>query len=235
MTGASRRIGRAVALALAEHGAAVAIHARGSLADAKTLAKQVEKSGGRAAILVADLADPAACLGLVPACVRALGRLDVLVNNAAMFEATDPKRADLEAFDRLMAVNARAVYALTATAGRWMSKHGGGAVVNIACTSALVSWPGFLPYAASKAAVVSLTRGFAKALAPRVRVNAVAPGPILPAPGSSAARNRSAVAATLLKRWGTPDDIAAAVLYLASAPYVTGAVLPVDGGRHIGS
>ena len=233
VTGAARRIGRETALALADGGAHVAIHARQSLREADALARRIRRGGRRAAVLAADLADPDQCERLVPACVKALGRLDVLVNNAAIFEATDPRRADAAAFDRHMAVNARAVYLLCSAAGRWMERHGGGAIVNIACVSALVPWPGFLPYAASKAAVVNLTRGFAKAFAPRVRVNAVAPGPILPAEGASARRNRAAVEATLLKRWGGPADNAEAVRYLAEADLITGIVLPVDGGRHI--
>jgi NAD(P)-dependent dehydrogenase (short-subunit alcohol dehydrogenase family) len=105
--------------------------------------------------------------------------------------------------------------------------------VNLACASAFSPWPGFLPYSATKAAVASLTRGFAKALAPRVRVNAVAPGPILPAADTTPARDRAALKATLLRRWGRPQDVAEAVLYLVLAEYVTGVVLPVDGGRHL--
>ena len=233
MTGGARRIGREISLALAADGADVAIHARGSLREAEALARTIRRGGRRAAVLAADLTDPAACEGLVAACVAALGRLDVLVNNAAAFEATDPRRADPAAFDRLMAVNARAVYVLSAAAGQWMSARGGGAIVNVACVSGLVPWPGFLPYAASKAAVLSLTQGFAKALAPKVRVNAVAPGPILPAEGANRARNRAAVARTMMRRWGRPADVAEAVRYLAGATYVTGVVLPIDGGRHL--
>jgi NAD(P)-dependent dehydrogenase (short-subunit alcohol dehydrogenase family) len=95
------------------------------------------------------------------------------------------------------------------------------------------AWPGYVPYSASKAAVISLTQGFAKTLAPEVTVNAIAPGPMLPPAGATKEQGEAAVATTLLKRWGDPQDIADAVVYLAGAPYVTGVVLPVDGGRSI--
>jgi pteridine reductase len=233
VTGGAVRVGASIARALAEAGASVAVHVRSSRREGAALARSLRGRGRKSAVLEADLADPVACAGLVPDCVEALGRLDVLVNNAGAFEPTDPSSADAAAFDRLMAVNARAPYVLSAEAGRWMKAHGGGAIVNVACASVFSPWPGYLPYSASKAALASLTVGFAKALAPRVRVNAVAPGPILPAEGAPASRGRKAVAATLLKRWGDPKDVAAAVVYLATAPFVTGTILPVDGGRHV--
>jgi len=233
VTGGSRRIGRAIVLALAEAGADVAVHARRGGREAEALAARVRRGGRRAAVVVGDVADPVACARLVPAVVAALGRLDVLVNNAAVFAATPPGRPDAAAFDAHMAVNARAVYLLTGTAGRWMARRRGGCVVNVACASAAAPWAGFLPYSASKAAAVAVTKGYAKALAPRVRVNAVAPGPILPAAGATPQRGRAAIEATPMRRWGRPEDVARAVVYLATAPFVTGIVLPVDGGRHL--
>ena len=234
VTGGAKRLGRATVLELAALGADVAIHARTSGREARALAALVRKKGRRAVVLEADLADPVACAGLVPAVVAALGRIDVLVTNAALFEPTDPASGDVASWDRLMDVNARATYVLTAEAGRRMREAGGGCVVHLACASAASPWPSFLPYSASKAAVVALTKGFAKALAPTVRVNAVAPGPILPAEGSTPARDRAAIDATILRRWGRPADIVAAIRYLVvDAPFVTGAVIPVDGGRHL--
>jgi pteridine reductase len=233
VTGAARRVGREIVLALAEAGAAVAVHARTSEREARALARAVRRRGGRAEVLLADLADPDQCLRLVPETLDRLGRLDVLVNNAAVFERTPALEPEAGAFDRHMAVNARAVYLLCGAAGRHMAERGG-SIVNLACASAESPWTGWLPYSASKAAVVNLTKGYAKALAPRVRVNAVAPGPVLPAPGSSERRNRAAVARTVLGRWGDPKDVARAVLFLVrDATFTTGAVLPVDGGRHL--
>jgi NAD(P)-dependent dehydrogenase (short-subunit alcohol dehydrogenase family) len=233
VTGGAKRVGRAVVEALAGAGAAVAIHARESESEARALATALRKKGRRAAVLSGDLADPGTPRRLVEATVEALGRLDVVVNNAAIFRATDPLAPDATAWDDHMAVNARAVYLLTGEAGAWMARHGGGCVVNVACASATSPWPKYLPYSASKAAVVAVTRGYAKALGPRVRVNAVAPGPILPAAGSPRSRQKAAVEATVLRRWGDPRDVAEAILNLATAPFVTGAVLPVDGGRHL--
>jgi pteridine reductase len=233
VTGGSKRIGRATVLALADAGADVVIHANRGRGDAEALARTLRRRGRRAAVVTADLADAAQCERVVPDAVAALGRLDVLVNNAAVFAPTPADAPDAAAFDAHMAVNARAVYLLTGAAARWMARHGGGSVVNVACASASSAWPGYVPYSASKAAAVAVTQGFAKAFAPRVRVNAVAPGPILRALGSSEARNRSAVAATLLRRWGRAEDVAQAIVYLATAPFVTGMVLPVDGGRHL--
>jgi pteridine reductase len=124
------------------------------------------------------------------------------------------------------------VLALTRAAAPWLSARKG-AIVNLACTSGLSAWKGYVAYSASKAAVISLTQGFAKALAPDVRVNAVAPGPVLP-PDDLAPEQRDAVAATtLLGRWGAPGDVVEAVLFLVTAPWLTGVVLPVDGGRSV--
>lgn len=230
MTGASRRVGGAIAHALAAAGAALVLHAHRSVEDAHALARRLRAAGTRVHVLAADLSDAGACTRLVADAADALGGLDLLVNNAALLEATPLNTLDVQAFDRLMAVNARPVFALSLEAGRRMREHGG-AIVNVACTSGLSAWGGFIPYSASKAAVVSLTQGFARALAPRVRVNAVAPGPVLAPPGLSAQDAQRIADTTLLKRWGDPTDIAAAVLFLATAPWLTGVVLPVDGGR----
>ena len=233
VTGGGVRIGREVVRTLADAGASVAVHARAHGREAVAAAREVKRRGGRSAVLLADLADVDACEALVPACIEALGRIDVLVNCAGVFERSDPLHADPAVWERMMAVNARAPWILTAAAGRAMRRRGG-CVVNFACESVLTPWTGWLAYGASKAALAHLTRGYAKALAPKVRVNAVLPGPILPAKGSTPERNRQAVAATAMKRWGKPSDVAAAVRYFAvDAPYVTGVLLPVDGGRHL--
>ncbi len=235
VTGAAKRIGAEIALTLARAGADVAIHVRSSARDGVRIARRIQALGRRAVVIEADLADAGACRELVGAAFLALGRVDVLVNNAAIFEPTDPLAGDDAAWDRHMAINARAVYVLTSeVARRWARSKSEGSVVNLACSSADAPFTGFLPYSASKAAVVSLTKGFAKALAPRVRVNAIAPGPILPAAGAASRRNRAALAATVLGRWGSPDDVARAVRFLVvDAPFTTGAVIPVDGGRHL--
>jgi len=222
-----------VALALAGAGADLALHHRSDEAGLLDTAASVREAGAKAVILRADLTDAAACARLAEEAHVALGGLDVLVNNAAIFERTPLEELTAEAFDRHMAVNARSVYALTLAAGRRMKSDGGGAIVNLACISAWRPYPAYVPYSASKAAVVSLTRGFARILAPEVRVNGIAPGPILPAAGEAPGQGAQAVDETLLRRWGTPEDIAAACLFLLRARYVTGFTLAVDGGRSI--
>lgn len=230
VTGASRRLGRRIAERLADAGAEVALHYRTDRAGAEETAEAI---GASSPVLRADLSDPDEAARLVEEADQALGGLTLLVNNAATFRRTPLESMDASDFDTFMSVNARSVYVLSLVAGRLFKARGRGAIVNLADVAGLVPWPGFIPYSASKAAVISLTKGFAKALAPEVRVNAVAPGPVLPPAGEPSEQGEQAVAKTLLKRWGSPDDVAAAVIFLATAPYVTGQVLPVDGGRSL--
>ena len=233
VTGASRRLGLALAVRLAEAGAGVVLHAHGDLAGAQAAARSLAGRGMRAVALAADLTEEAHCARLVAEAEDALGGLDLLVHNAALFERTPLATFSPADFDRHMALNARPLVTLCAEAGRRMRARGGGAIVNIACTSGLRAWKGYLAYSASKAAVISLTQGFALALAPEVRVNAVAPGPILPPDGWGAEALARVAETTLLKRWGAPTDLTEAVLFLAGAPWLTGVVLPVDGGRSV--
>lgn len=230
VTGASRRLGRAISERLARDGASVALHYHSDRAGAEATSAAL---GGNRPVLQADLVDPEACERLVQEADEALGGLTLLVNNAATFRRTPLAELEASDFDHFMQSNARSVYMLSLVAGRLFKARGAGCIVNLADVAGLVPWAGFIPYSASKAAVVSLTKGFAKALAPEVRVNAVAPGPVLPPAGEPPEQGERAVAATLLKRWGSPADVAAAVAFLATTPYVTGQVLPVDGGRSV--
>ena len=232
VTGASRRLGAAIALRLARDGAQVALHYRSDRTGAEATAAAIGASGP---VLQADLADAQACARLVAQADEALGGLTLLVNNAATFRRTPLDELEVADFDHFMQSNARSVYVLSLVAGRLFKSRGRGCIVNLADVAGLSPWPAFIPYSASKAAVVSLTKGFAKALAPEVRVNAVAPGPVLPPAGEPPEQGEQAVAATLLKRWGSAGDVAAAVAFLAGTPYMTGQVLPVDGGRSVDS
>ncbi len=233
VTAGSGRLGRAMVLALAGAGADVVVHFRSDEAGALRTRDDAQALGVSATIAPADLAEDGACEALVATAHTALGGLDILVNNAAIFERTPLMSLQTQDFDRHMRINARTVHALSLAAGTRMRGERGGDIVNMACVSAFRPFAGFVPYSASKAAVVSLTQGFAKLLAPTVRVNAIAPGPVLPPAGADAAQGERAIAATLLKRWGSPDDITAALLFLLRATYVTGYTLPVDGGRTI--
>jgi pteridine reductase len=221
VTGAGVRVGNAIARALARDGWTVAAH------------YHAHRPRGFAAALPADLAAPDGPAALGAAFRARFSRLDLLVCSAAAFEASPLAEIDAAAFDAQMDLNARAPL-LLAKALLVPLRRAGGSIVNVADVGGgLVPWRGFTAYAASKAALVRLTECLALELAPRVRVNAVAPGTVLWPDSYPAARRRALTARIPLRRAGTPEDVAGAVAFLASAPYVTGAVIPIDGGRHL--
>jgi pteridine reductase len=221
VTGAGVRVGQAIARALARRGYLVAAHYR------------THRPRGFAAALPCDLAAPDGPALLAAAFRNSFDRLDLLVNSAAGFDALPLADTDAAAFDALISLNARAPLLLVRALSA-MLRRSGGSVVNVADVGGgLVAWRGFAAYCASKAALVRATECLALELAPRVRVNAVAPGAVLWPERWTAAQKRELAAPIPLGRAGTPGDVAAAVIYLAEAPYVTGAVLPVDGGRHL--
>ena len=222
VTGAGVRVGAAIARDLARSGWRVAAHFRTH-----------RPPRGFAANLEADLALPDGPATLAAAFRARFDRLDLLVNGAAAFDELPLEETDAAAFDSQMSVNARAPLLLV-RALLPLLRRSAGSVVNVADVGGgLVPWKGFAAYAASKAALVRLTECLALELAPRVRVNAVAPGTVL-WPERYPRRRRTLLASRIpLRRAGTPEDVAAAVRFLAEAPFVTGAVVPVDGGRHL--
>lgn len=233
VTGAGVRIGRAIARALAARGAGVAIHYHRSRAQAQALARELqEEHGARTWLLQADLGDAGQTQRLAREALKALKRVDVLVNNASIWERTPLKRATVRDFDRNIAINLRAPFLLSRTLGLAMKRSGGGKIVHIADWAGLRPYGDYIPYCVSKAGLLALNAGLAKALAPQVQVNAVMPGPVLPAEGTSAEGRRAMAEATVLKRLGSPEDVASAVLFfLEGSDFVTGAALPVEGGR----
>lgn len=221
VTGAGIRVGNAIARDLARHGWKVAAHYRS------------HPPRGFAAALRADLAAADGPAALAAAFRARFRRLDLLVNAAAAFEALPVEETDAAAFDSQMDLNARAPLLLV-KALLGLLRRSGGSVVNVADVGGgLVPWRGFAAYAASKAALVRLTECLALELAPRVRVNAVAPGTVLWPESFPAALRRRLAARIPLRRAGTPGDVAKAIRFLADSPFVTGAILPVDGGRHL--
>ncbi len=230
VTGATRRIGKAIALRLAKRGVSLFLHYRGDESGKAATSGDLDAIGGTYVWHQADLGDAEACEQLVPAAVKALGGLDILVNNAAMFERTPLDPMDTDAFDRQMRVNARSVYLLSLHAGRHMQAAGAGAIVNIGDISATRPWGTHVPYCASKAAVINMTRGFARALAPEVRVNAVSPGSAV-APEDE--QQGTGITGSLIAGHAGADAIAAAVELFLCADYLTGVDLPVDGGRSL--
>jgi NAD(P)-dependent dehydrogenase (short-subunit alcohol dehydrogenase family) len=230
VTGAGRRIGRAIALALSRDGYALALHAHRARHEAEKLAGEIVSAGGRAAVVLADFADRDAVRGLIPA-AGAFGALTLLVNNAGEFEPDDIETLEWQRFERTMAVNLTAPLFLTQAFAA--QAPAGASIVNILDQRVLKPSPRFLSYSLSKSALHSATVTLAQALAPRLRVNAVAPGPTLPSPRQTDAQFAAQAASLPLNRGPSPEDIAAAVLYLAKAASVTGVTIAVDGGQHL--
>lgn len=233
VTGAGRRVGQAIALGLAEAGCDVAVHFHGSRDGAESSARQVRERGRRAVVLLADLRDAAAARALAPQAAAGLGgRLDILVNSAAIMVRQRLEDVTPESWDETMDLNLRAAF-FVAQGAVPLLRAARGRIINLADVAGFEPWPQYIPHCASKAGVVMLTRALAAALAPDVTVNAIAPGPVLlPDAWDDAARERI-IASTPLQRLGSPTDVVGAALYLLEHDYVTGTVLVVDGGRLI--
>src|SRR5512145_1762328 len=221
VTGAGVRVGRAIARHLAKRGYAVVGHYR------------THAPRGLAAALQADLSRPDGPGELAAAFRRRFARLDLLVNSAATFEERRLEEIDASSFDEQMDFNARAPLLLTRALLPLLRKSQGSVVNIVDVGGGLVPWRRFAAYAASKAALARITECLALELAPKVRVNAVLPGAVLWPADWPAAKVREHTAKIPLLRAGTPEDVASAVRFLAEAPFVTGALLPVDGGRHL--
>ena len=231
VTGGAVRVGRAISLALGEAGYDVAIHFASSAAAASEVEAAIREVGGRAATLEANLTQPGEAEGLVARAIAQLGGLDLLVNNAGIFPHARPEEVSVADWDRVFALNARAPFFCCRAAASLMTA--GGSIVNIADSGVDEAWPGYAVYLASKAALVSLTRSLARAWAPRIRVNAVAPGPVLLPESYGVEERGNAAERTALRRVGRATDVAAAVLYLDGAEFVTGEVMYVDGGARL--
>ena len=232
ITGAGRRIGRAIALALSRAGYSVVLHAHRSRAEAEKLAAEIAAAGGRAAVVLADLTDADAVRGLIPA-AAAFGPLTLLVNNASQFDEDEIGSLERGRFERTLAVNLTAPVFLAQAFAAQAPERTDASIVNIVDQRVLKPTPRFFSYTLSKSALHSATITLAQALAPKLRVNAVAPGPTLASPRQTDAQFAAQAAAVPLQRGPTPEDIAAAVLYLATARSVTGTVIAVDGGQHL--
>lgn len=234
VTGGAVRLGRALSLGLAEAGYDLLVHYHASFEAAEELARAVDEMGRRCTLVSADLKDAGAGERLARQARDAFGRLDVLVNSAASFHARTLAETDADAWDEAMALNVRAPHLVVrAAAGLLASSKG--SVVNVLDLSAFQPWTAYAAHAVSKAALAHLTRVQARSLAPDVRVNAVAPGAVLPPDDQDPQVLETLRARTPLQSLGSPDDVVRAVLYLAEAPFVTGQILAVDGGRLLGA
>jgi NAD(P)-dependent dehydrogenase (short-subunit alcohol dehydrogenase family) len=233
VTGGAKRIGRSIVERLVREGYAVAVHCRRSSDAAEQLAAQIRSAGGRAAVVQADLADAAAVERLVDAAVQALGPLTLLVNNASEFEPDKVETLSQERWDRHFAVNLRAPAFLARDFARQLPADREGCIVNIVDQRVWKPTPQFFSYTLTKAALFTATQTMAQALAPRIRVNAIGPGPTLSNERQGDEDFAKQSGAVLLGHGGTPDEIADAVVFLARARSVTGQMIAVDGGQHL--
>ena len=232
VTGGGRRVGRALALALGERGATVAVHYNESEAGAKEVVASLTTKGAKAQAFGGQLTLPKAPESLIAAVVAAFGRLDILINSAAIMVRTPFGEVTPDVWDNMFALNLRAPFFLAQAAAPHLRKARG-AIVNIADLAAYETWPGYIPHGISKAGVVQMTRNLAQILAPDVRVNGIAPGSVLMPDHLSAEETAAFNKGTRMGRVGTPADVANAMLFLLDAEYITGDVIIVDGGRHV--
>jgi NAD(P)-dependent dehydrogenase (short-subunit alcohol dehydrogenase family) len=233
VTGAAKRLGRLIATGLAQRGWNVAIHYNGSGTEAEATAAEARAAGVKTALVQADLSTEAGMDGVVAAAARQLGPLTALVNNASVFEQDGWGSATRESWDRHMETNLRAPFVLAQEFARQLPDAMHGAIVNIIDQRVLKPTPQFLSYSLSKAGLYWLTTTLAQALAPRIRVNAVGPGPTLVNARQSLDDFNRQREATVLGRGAEPQDVCDAVCYLLDAPAVTGQMIAVDGGQHL--
>jgi NAD(P)-dependent dehydrogenase (short-subunit alcohol dehydrogenase family) len=234
VTGGARRVGRALVLALAEDGFAVAIHYHGSRSAAEDLVGAVHTNGGKAVALAADLADEEQVTMLVPRAESELGPIGCLVNNAAVFADDTVDTVTRQSWDLHLAVNLRAPFVLIQTFASRLPAHLGGVVINLLDERVWSLTPYFVSYTLAKAGLWTLTQTMALALAPRIRVNGIGPGPTLPSPRQTLEQFARQRALMPLRRGTSPQEIAAAMRFILSAPAMTGQMIALDGGQHLG-
>ena len=234
VTGAARRIGRAIALDLARHGWAVAVHCNRSEPEAREVVRLIEQGGGRATLVQADLAREAETETLVPRAAEALGPLTCLVNNASTFELDLADTVTRASWDAHLETNLRAPFLLTQAFARQLPVDQAGNVINLLDQRVWNLTPYFVSYTVSKTGLWTLTRSLALALAPRIRVNAIGPGPALKSPRQTEADFARQCEMTPLKRGTTPGEICDAVRFILGAPALTGQMIVLDGGQHLG-
>jgi len=234
VTGGARRIGRAITLGLAREGYDILIQYHQSEDAAHGVVREVETLGQRAMAVQGDLADALAVDIVAEALQQHFGRLDLLVNNASLFEPRQLLQVEAEEWDRVMAVNLKAPFLLLKATAHLL-KEARGSVVNLIDLSALQPWAEYAHHAVSKAGLLHLTRIMARAMAPQVRVNAIAPGTVLPPEDWDEARLAKVRESTLLGTIGSPQDVVHTLLFLTRSPFITGEVVVVDGGRMLGS
>jgi pteridine reductase len=234
VTGAARRVGKAIALALAERGAHVVITYNSSVPEALATLAEIEARGVQGLALQGNITRRGDVDAMVQQVIERFGRIDILVNNASNYYRTPFETLTEEQWDDLVGTNLKGTFLVCKRVGDEMLKAGAGKIINLADWAGFRPYKDYLPYCVAKAGVIALTIALAKTLAPQVQVNAVAPGPVLLPEDFSDTLRQAVVQATPLKRLGTPDDVAHTVVFLVEgSDFITGAIIPVDGGRLI--
>jgi NAD(P)-dependent dehydrogenase (short-subunit alcohol dehydrogenase family) len=233
ITGSAKRLGRAVAIELARRGARIAVHYRSNPDEAEETLHMIRSAGRNGAAFRAELTDNSAVDKMFQGIAKTFGGLDILINSASVFSPGTADKTTPEMWDSQMDANAKAPFFVAQHAARLMQARGQGKIINIADVAGEVIWPGYFSYSVSKAALIAVNRGLAKACAPQIQVNAIAPGPVLFPDYYSEEQKKAAIERTLLKREGSPNDVVNAVVFLIENDYITGEMIHVDGGRHV--
>lgn len=234
ITGGAVLIGRAISLELSKAGATIFCQYYSSSEVAQSLKTEIEKSGGNIHIFQSDLSKKDGIKQTIDEVIRVFGRVDILVNNAALFFKTPLGKVSEKDWDTLHNLNLKSPFFLAQAVSQYMLKQKSGKIINIADAGAETPFPAYLPYSISKAGIINMTKGLAKALAPNIQVNCISPGPVLFPDNYSEEERKFSIEQTLLKREGSAEDIAKTVRFLLEgSDYITGAVIPVDGGRQV--
>lgn len=234
ITGGAVRLGRAITLELSKRNALICCHYHSSFEQAEQLKKEVEEGGGKILLFGQDLSSAQQAELLASQVLAQTGRVDVLINNAAIFFKTPFGQVTESDWDRLFNVNLKSVFFLSQKIGLQMKKQKQGKIINIGDSGAIHPFPSYLPYSISKAGIMALTVGLARTLAPEVQVNCVNPGPVLMPASFPEKEKQYAIEQTLLKREGSPEDVARTVRFLIEeSDFITGTCVNVDGGRAV--
>jgi NAD(P)-dependent dehydrogenase (short-subunit alcohol dehydrogenase family) len=233
VTGGAKRVGKAIVMALANRGCKLVVHYHTSRTEAKETTRELLTSGHEAIAVQADITQEAEVDHMIEAAVARFGRIDLLVNNAAVFFRTPVDTLTVEEWEQVMGVNLTGTFLCAHKIGLRMREWGWGHIINMADVAGLRPWADYIPYSVSKACVIAFTQGLAMELAPEVMVNAIVPGPVLFQDDTPEEVRQREIDKTLVKRAGTPEEVAEVVVFVAESDYSTGSVFHVDGGRSL--
>jgi NAD(P)-dependent dehydrogenase (short-subunit alcohol dehydrogenase family) len=233
ITGGAKRVGKAIGIALAQRGCSIVVHYHTSQVEAEETVRELLAGGHQAITVQADITQDADVERMVETAVARFGRIDILVNNAAIFFRTPVDALTIDEWQQVIEVNLTGTFLCAHKIGLRMRDWGWGHVINMADVAGLRPWADYIPYSVSKACVITLTQGLALELAPQVMVNAIVPGPVLFQEDTPEEVRRREINKTLLKRVGTPEEVAEVVVFVAESDYSTGSLFHVDGGRSL--